>query len=77
MLCLILFQTKTMEVLESLTDDELKKEAKNENKNDAIASVIKGAKSLVSRVPGQEETFKQLEMFRLKTILRYFLIFKK
>lgn len=59
-----------MDVLEALTDDELKKEAKNENKNDTIASIIKGAKSLVNRVHGQEETYKKLELFRLKTILR-------
>uniref|UniRef100_A0A146LHV0 ubiquitinyl hydrolase 1 n=3 Tax=Lygus hesperus TaxID=30085 RepID=A0A146LHV0_LYGHE len=56
--------------LDNLTDDELKKEAKNESKNDAISSIIKSAKCLVSRVTGQEETVKQLEIFRLKMILR-------
>uniref|UniRef100_A0A224XFS3 Putative ubiquitin carboxyl-terminal hydrolase faf-x n=1 Tax=Panstrongylus lignarius TaxID=156445 RepID=A0A224XFS3_9HEMI len=56
--------------LDNLTDEELKKEAKNESKNDAISSIIKSAKFLVSRVSGQEETVKQLEIFRLKMILR-------
>lgn len=56
--------------LDNLTDEELKKEAKNESKNDAISSIIKSAKCLVSRVSGQEETIKQLEIFRLKMILR-------
>ncbi|XP_014240200.1 probable ubiquitin carboxyl-terminal hydrolase FAF-X [Cimex lectularius] len=56
--------------LDNLTDEELKKEAKNESKNDAISSIIKSAKCLVSRVTGQEETVKQLEIFRLKMILR-------
>lgn len=58
------------DVLDNLTDDELKKEAKNESKNDAISAIIKAAKSLASRVPNQEETIKNLEIFRLKMILR-------
>nr|CAD7574966.1 unnamed protein product [Timema californicum] len=57
-------------VLDNLTDDELKKEAKNESKNDAISAIIKAAKCLVSRVPNQEEMVKNLEIFRLKMILR-------
>uniref|UniRef100_A0AAY4DNT3 ubiquitinyl hydrolase 1 n=1 Tax=Denticeps clupeoides TaxID=299321 RepID=A0AAY4DNT3_9TELE len=56
--------------LESLTDEELKKEAKNEAKNDALSMIIKSLKNLASRVPGQEETVKNLEIFRLKMILR-------
>ncbi|XP_049853945.1 probable ubiquitin carboxyl-terminal hydrolase FAF-X isoform X1 [Schistocerca gregaria] len=57
-------------ILDNLTDDELKKEAKNESKNDAISAIIKAAKCLVSRVPNQEEMIKNLEIFRLKMILR-------
>ncbi|XP_032888978.1 probable ubiquitin carboxyl-terminal hydrolase FAF-X isoform X7 [Amblyraja radiata] len=56
--------------LENLTDEELKKEAKNEAKNDALSMIIKSLKNLASRVPGQEETVKSLEIFRLKMILR-------
>ncbi|KAJ8379215.1 hypothetical protein AAFF_G00223270 [Aldrovandia affinis] len=56
--------------LENLTDEELKKEAKNEAKNDALSMIIKSLKNLASRVPGQEETVKKLEIFRLKMILR-------
>lgn len=56
--------------LDNLNDDELKKEAKNEAKNDALSSIIKALKNLASRVPNQEETVKNLEMFRLKMILR-------
>ncbi|XP_060775080.1 probable ubiquitin carboxyl-terminal hydrolase FAF-X isoform X3 [Neoarius graeffei] len=56
--------------LESLTDEELKKEAKNEAKNDALSMIIKSLKNLASRLPGQEETVKNLEIFRLKMILR-------
>lgn len=58
-------------ILDGLTDDELKKEAKNESKNDAISAIIKAAKCLVSRVPNEEEMVKSLEIFRLKMILRY------
>ncbi|XP_071440611.1 ubiquitin carboxyl-terminal hydrolase 9X isoform X2 [Hetaerina americana] len=57
-------------ILYDLTDDELKKEAKNESKNDAISAIIKACKSLVSRVPNQQDTVKSLEIFRLKMILR-------
>ncbi|XP_059479532.1 probable ubiquitin carboxyl-terminal hydrolase FAF-X isoform X3 [Neocloeon triangulifer] len=53
-------------LLDQLTDDELKKEAKN----DAISAILKACKCLVSRVPRQEETLKDLEIFRLKMILR-------
>ena len=56
--------------LEYLTDEELKKEAKNETKNDALSVIIKSLKNLASRIPGQEETVKNLEIFRLKMILR-------
>ncbi|XP_016095403.1 probable ubiquitin carboxyl-terminal hydrolase FAF-X [Sinocyclocheilus grahami] len=56
--------------LENLTDEELKKEAKNEAKNDALSMIIKSLKNLASRVRGQEETVKNLEIFRLKMILR-------
>ena len=55
---------------ENLTDDELKKEAKNESKNDTIGAIVKSLKSLASLVPGQDENIKSLEMFRLKMLLR-------
>ncbi|XP_076235119.1 ubiquitin carboxyl-terminal hydrolase-like faf [Calliopsis andreniformis] len=57
-------------ILDNLTDEELKKEAKNESKNDAISAIIKAAKCLVSRVPQQDEMIKNLQMLRLKMILR-------
>jgi len=56
--------------LDGLTDEELKKESKTEAKNDALSGIIKALKFLVSRVPGQEDTIKNLEIFRLKMILR-------
>ena len=56
--------------LESLSDEELKKEAKNESKNDALSAIVKSLKSLASTIPSQEENVRQLEMFRLKMILR-------
>ena len=56
--------------LDSLTDDELKRESKTEAKNDALSGIIKALKSLALRVHKQEETVRTLEMFRLKMILR-------
>ncbi|XP_014217217.1 probable ubiquitin carboxyl-terminal hydrolase FAF-X isoform X3 [Copidosoma floridanum] len=58
------------QILDNLTDSELKKEAKNESKNDAISAIIKAAKCIATRVPYQEGTIKNLEIFRLKMILR-------
>ena len=56
--------------LNGLTDEELKKESKTEAKNDALSGIIKALKCLVSRIPSQEDTVKNLEIFRLKVILR-------
>lgn len=56
--------------LDNLSDEELKKESKNEGKNDLISALVKFLKNLALRVPGQEETLQNLEMFRLKMILR-------
>ncbi|OWF40886.1 probable ubiquitin carboxyl-terminal hydrolase FAF-X isoform X2 [Mizuhopecten yessoensis] len=56
--------------LDSLTDEELKKESKTEAKNDALSSIIKALKQLVYRLPNQDEKIKALETFRLKMILR-------
>ncbi|RWS11107.1 putative ubiquitin carboxyl-terminal hydrolase FAF-X-like protein [Dinothrombium tinctorium] len=56
--------------LENLTDEELKKDSKNETKNDALSGIVKALKNLASRIPNQEETIKNLEIFRLRMILR-------
>jgi len=56
--------------MENLTDDELKKESKTESKNDTLSGIISALKCLASRVPKQEEKIKNLELFRLKIILR-------
>lgn len=57
-------------ILEKLTDDELKREAKNEQKSDIVSLIIRSAKNLASRVPDQEELIRTLEGFRLTMILR-------
>ena len=56
--------------LDNLNDDDLKKEAKSESKNDSVSAIIKSLKCLASTVPSQDESIRQLEMFRLKMILR-------
>lgn len=60
--------------LERLSDEELKREAKNESKNDALAAIVRALRSLAAMVPHQEETVRALEMFRLRMILRYELL---
>ncbi|XP_066261614.1 ubiquitin carboxyl-terminal hydrolase 9X [Euwallacea similis] len=57
-------------ILDKLTDEELKKEAKNEQKSDIISLTIRSAKNLASRVNSQEELIRTLEGFRLTMILR-------
>ncbi|EHB09100.1 Putative ubiquitin carboxyl-terminal hydrolase FAF-Y [Heterocephalus glaber] len=54
------------QLLEKLSDEELK----NEAKSDALSMIIKSLKNLASKISGQEETIKTLEMFRLKMIRR-------
>lgn len=56
--------------MEKLTDDELKREAKNEQKSDIVSAIIKASKNLAARVPNQEELIRTLESFRLTMILR-------
>ncbi|CAH7488181.1 probable ubiquitin carboxyl-terminal hydrolase FAF-X [Phodopus roborovskii] len=58
------------QLLQKITNEELKREAKTEVKNDAISMIIKSLKNLASRIPGQEETIRNLEIFRLQMILR-------
>lgn len=57
-------------ILENLSDEELKREAKNESKNDVVSTIIRSCRCLLSRVPNQEEKMKAFEMFRLKMLLR-------
>ncbi|XP_037946182.1 probable ubiquitin carboxyl-terminal hydrolase FAF isoform X2 [Teleopsis dalmanni] len=59
-----------LDLLDSFTDDELKREAKPEGRNDYINGIVKSARFLASRLPGQDDLIRDLEMFRLKMILR-------
>lgn len=59
-----------LDILESLSDDELKREAKFEGKNDIINGIVKYARALISHVPNQENLLRALEMCRLRIILR-------
>lgn len=56
--------------LESLSDEDLKRESKTEAKNDALTGIVKSLKCLMSVLPKQEELAKSLEIFRLKMVLR-------
>jgi len=55
---------------ENLTDEDIKKECKSESKNDSISTVIKWLKLLATRIHTQDDLCKNLEILRLKTILR-------
>jgi len=72
--CRIFFQETVSIFLENLTDEELKKESKTEGKNDTLSVIINALKCLASRDPKLESKIKDLEMFRLKTILRFLFI---
>lgn len=59
-----------IEVLNNLSDEDLKRDAKLEGKNDFINSIIKSSRLLIGRSAGAENLIKELEMCRLKVILR-------
>lgn len=59
-----------LDLLDSFSDEELKREAKPEGRNDFVNGIVKSARYLASRLPGQEDLIRSLEMFRLKMILR-------
>ncbi|XP_013166422.1 PREDICTED: probable ubiquitin carboxyl-terminal hydrolase FAF-X, partial [Papilio xuthus] len=62
-------------MLESLTDDELKREGRaSENKTDSVSCLIKTCKCLLMKIPQHHNLLKSLEMFRLKMILRLLLM---
>ncbi|XP_072935903.1 probable ubiquitin carboxyl-terminal hydrolase FAF isoform X3 [Epargyreus clarus] len=58
-------------LLESLTDEELKREARgSENKTDTVSCLIRACKCISVKTPNPQDLLKSLEMFRLKMILR-------
>lgn len=57
-------------LMDRLSDEDLKREAKHEGRSDSINGIVKLARALASRLPNQENLIKDLEMFRLKMILR-------
>ncbi|KAG6452569.1 hypothetical protein O3G_MSEX007736 [Manduca sexta] len=58
-------------LLESLTDEELKREARgSENKTDTVSCLIRACKYVSIKTPHHHNLLKSLEMFRLKMILR-------
>lgn len=59
-----------LNLLDHLSDNELKREAKLEGKNDTINGIVKSARALIDRVPNQEKLHKKFEMCRLRIILR-------
>lgn len=59
-----------IEILDNLSDDELKRDAKLEGKNDVVNGIIKFSRLLISHSPNAENLIKDLEMCRLKIILR-------
>ncbi|XP_067634930.1 probable ubiquitin carboxyl-terminal hydrolase FAF [Eurosta solidaginis] len=59
-----------LDLLYSFSNDEFKREAKREGWNDYINGIVKTERVLASRLPGQEDFIRDLEMFRLKMILR-------
>lgn len=61
-----------IEIFNNLSDDELKRDAKLEGKNNFINGIIKSSRLLIyqSKCPTNENFIKELEMSRLKIILR-------
>ncbi|UJR08730.1 hypothetical protein I4U23_012987 [Adineta vaga] len=56
--------------LDQLTEIDLKVETKSESKNDTLSAVIKWLRHLASRLPQNDKTCRNLDILRLKIILR-------
>ena len=61
---------EVLKFLDNLSDNELKKESKSENKNDLITNMIKHLKNLASKLEEPKIYLEQLEILRLKNILK-------
>jgi ubiquitin carboxyl-terminal hydrolase 9/24 len=59
-----------IEILNNMSDEDLKRDAKLDGKNDIVNGIIKYSKMLISRCSNAENLIKELEMCRLKIILR-------
>lgn len=59
-----------IEILNNMSDEDLKRDAKFDGKNDIVNGIIKYSKMLISRCSNAENLIKELEMCRLKIILR-------
>lgn len=57
-------------LMDALTDDDLKREAKPEGRSDSINGIVRSARALAGRLGGQDALIRELEMFRLKMVLR-------
>lgn len=59
-----------IEILNNLSDDELKRDAKLDGKNDLVNGIMKSARLLINRGANAENLMKDLEICRLRIILR-------
>lgn len=59
-----------LNLMDGLSDEDLKREAKPEGRSDSINGIVKAARALASRLENQDHLIRELEMFRLKMVLR-------
>jgi ubiquitin carboxyl-terminal hydrolase 9/24 len=64
--CIVPVVDKSIEFLNSLNDDILKKEAATDSRSETLSSIMKSLRHLCKRIPGRED----IETYRLKMILR-------
>lgn len=53
-----------------MKENDLKSEIKSEAKSDSLSTVLKWLRNLASHLPEHEQICRQLDVFRLKMILR-------
>lgn len=59
-----------LNLMDGMSDEDLKREAKPEGRSDSINGIVKAARALASRLENQDNLIRELEMFRLKMVLR-------
>lgn len=64
------FQRIAHRYMQNITDEELKRETKGDARESSPMELVRFLRNLSTRLPGQDNMVRELELLRLKVILR-------